>query len=68
MNPSSTDLLKEVTVNDMGRIECIFRVTMLFATNRAQFQNFFIDNESTIHPAVDPKTLFPTSSIFHTTL
>ena len=34
-NPSSTDLLKEVTVNDMGRIECIFRLIMLFATNRA---------------------------------
>ena len=48
VNPSSADLLKEVTVNDMGRIECIFRLTMLFATNRAQFQQFFIDNESTI--------------------
>ena len=41
VNPSSADLLKEVTVNDMGRIECIFRLTMLFATNRAQFQQFF---------------------------
>ena len=28
VNPSSTNLLKEVTVNDMGRIECNFRLTM----------------------------------------
>ena len=26
VNPSSADLLKEVTVNDMGRTECIFRL------------------------------------------
>ena len=44
VNLSSTDSLKEVTVNKM---ECIFRLAMLFATNRAQFQQF-IDNESTI--------------------
>ena len=66
VNLSSTDLLKEVTVNDMGRIECIFRLTMLFATNRAQFQQFFIDNESTIQLLI--QTLFPTSSIFQSTL
>ena len=34
VNPSSTDSLNEVTVNDMGRIECIFRLTMLFVTNK----------------------------------
>ena len=41
VNPSSTDLLKEVTVNDMGRIECIFRLTMLFATKRAVSTIFY---------------------------
>ena len=40
-NPSSTDTLKEVTVNDIGRIECIFRLTMLFATNRAVSTIFY---------------------------
>ena len=48
VNPSSTDSLNKVTVNDMGRIKCIFRLTILFATNRTQFQQFFTDNESTI--------------------
>ena len=34
VNPSSTDSLNEVTVNDMGRIECIFRLTMLYGPIR----------------------------------
>ena len=41
VNPSSTDSLNEVTVNDMGRIECIFRLTMLFATNRTVSTIFY---------------------------
>ena len=38
VNSPSTDSLNEVTVNGMGRTECIIRLAMLFATNRTQFQ------------------------------
>ena len=41
VNPSSTNLLKEVTVNDMGMIEYISRLTILFATN-SSFNNLIM--------------------------
>ena len=40
VNSSSTDLLKEVTVNDMGRIECILDL-QCFLLPTEQFQQFF---------------------------
>ena len=40
VNPSSTDLLKEVTVNDMGRIECILALQCFLLPTEHSFNNF----------------------------
>ena len=41
VNTTLTNSRKEVTINDVGTLECLFRLTMLFSTNRTQFEQFF---------------------------
>ena len=53
---ASTNSLKEVTVNDMGGTECIFRQNTEH-TNRTRLQQSFIDNESTIQLLIQRHSL-----------
>ena len=42
VNTTLTNSKKAVTINDVGTLECRFRLTMLFATNLTQFEQFFL--------------------------
>ena len=41
VNTTLTNSRKEVTMNDVGTFECLFRLAILFSTNRTQFEQFF---------------------------